>query len=215
MSDSDKRQKKLTKDEQKKAGKLSVLLERLKNGEHVQNRSLKNVLTQNQFEVIAVLWKEQVELRKDLADKPDVIVEYERRFKKARFIYSRADGYSGKGCHKPAKSLFGQADTEFEKLLEYLQEIIYADPSLMTWFDRNVHWEMGDEPALCPSAMPHVITSKSLDNLGHTYTTTKLTKNQVKQQVVEDALNELLYAGDKMSSEEMDALIKDKLAKLK
>jgi len=205
----------LSASEQKKSKKLSELLGRLKNGQHVQNRALKNVLTQHQFEQVAVLWKEQLELRKDRADKPDVIVEYERRFKKARFIYSRADSYSGKGRSKTARRLFGQADTEFEKLLEYLQEIIYADPSLMTWFDRNVRWEQGYEPALCPSAMPHVITSKSLDNLGHTYTTTKLTKNQVKQQVVEDALNELLYAGDKMSSEEMDALIKDKLAKLK
>ena len=49
---------------------------------------------------------EQEQLREMLKDKPDEIIEYERRLKAATFAYNKADSKSIKGQHKSASKMF-------------------------------------------------------------------------------------------------------------
>ena len=179
----------LTDKEEKRVKKLQQILTKLQNGEHVQNRMLKTWLTEDEFSAIEYEWKNQKELREELKDKPDDIIEYEKRLKKALFAYNKADNHSSRGNSKAAKKGFGNADTHFERLLEYLQEILYADRTLEFWFDRNISFEHGEEPGLDPISIPRVVNSRSLDcQAEHHLKQCQLTKNQVKQNIVESAL---------------------------
>ena len=158
--------RKLTKDEKKRAAKLKGLIGRLNNGEHVQNRTLKTWLGAEQYQAVRAAWQEQRGIRVDLADKPEVIKDYEARLRRALFLYHRADAHSSKGQRQTAKALFNQADTAFERTLEFLQEITETDPSLCIWFDRDTAWTRAGNMGLSPTQMPRVMTSRSLDRVG-------------------------------------------------
>lgn len=145
----------------KRATKLRGLLKRLKQGKNVQNRDLQTWLGVDGYAHYEQEWAAQKELRDELRDKPAEIVEYESRLKRANFTYNRADRYSQQGKHETARRLFGQADTEFEGVLTYLQEITAADPGLCIWFDRDTAWTYDGELNIDPDSVPQVVTSKS------------------------------------------------------
>lgn len=192
-----------TTQDKKRANKLQKILTKLQNGENVENRVLRNNLTDNEFAAIENDWNDQKELREELKDKPREIIEYEQRVKEALFAYNKYDTYKNKDAIKKAKSI---SDSHFERLNEYLQEIMYADPSLREWFDRNISFEHGEEPGLDPISIPRVVGSRSLDCQSDHFR--KLSKNQVKQNVIQHAL-------DKVGNQANPKLIKDKLKKLK
>lgn len=204
----------LTDKEEKKRAKLQKILTKLQNGENVQNRDLETWLTKDEFESISEHWEEQKELREELKNKPAQIKEYEKRFKKAEFAYNKANNHSLQGNRKAAKNGFGNAETQFEKLLDYLEETLHADPSLAEWFDREISFEWGKEPSIDPTGMPRANTSRSskrqLDN------DRTLTKNQVKQRIVETAIfNINSKANSSDPTPEQQSKLKRLLSKLK
>ena len=190
-----------------RAKKLNQILDKLENGRHVQNRDLKRWLTEDEFAAIEHEWENQKELREELKDKPDEIIEYQKRLKKALFAYNKADNHSAKHNRQAAKKGFGNADTHFEKLLEYLQEIIDADPALCEWFDTTPDFSTRGNISIDPIGIPRVITSRSLDVKSRHHR--KLTKNQVKRNIVSHAMDNINY-----SSKDTNSNIKDKLKEL-
>ena len=83
-----------------------------------------------------------------------------------------------------------KADALFERLLEYLQEIITADLNLQLWFDREVYFNADGGMALSPQSVPHIVTSRSLDaECGFLSLIT--IKKEVKITTLEDAIDEL------------------------
>lgn len=183
---------------EKRALKLQSLLKRLKQGKNVQNRDLQTWLGADGYAHYEQEWAAQKELRDDLGNKPDAIIEYERRLKKANFTYNRAERYSQQGNHVTAKKLFGRADTEYEHLLERLQEIVAADPSLAVWFDRDTSWTWDGENNIEPECVPQVVTSKSPLNRtpnGGLHAA-KMSNRDVKIAVIEHELAQL-EGGDK------------------
>lgn len=169
-----------------RARKLNTILKRLKNGEHVQNRDLQKWLTDDEFVAIEHEWENQKELREELTDKPDEIIEYEKRLKKALFEYNKYASYKNRNTIKKAKN---NSDNHFERLLEHLQEIIYADPSLAEWFDRPLDFSTSGNLSIDPIGIPRAITSRSLDSQSKHFR--KLTKNQVKQNIVSHAIDKI------------------------
>jgi hypothetical protein len=99
----------------KQTAKLQKVLARLSRGEIVQNRQLKTVLGTEGYARYFSDCEYQKHLRAMLKDKPDEIIEYERRLKAATFAHSKADYKSQKG-HRSAKKMFGASDTQFERL---------------------------------------------------------------------------------------------------
>ena len=69
----------------KQIAKLQKIIERLSGGEIVQNRQLKTVLGTEEYARYLSDCEYQRYLRAMLRDKPDEIVEYERRLKVATF----------------------------------------------------------------------------------------------------------------------------------
>jgi hypothetical protein len=193
-------------DDVTRAQKLRGLLERLKQGKKVQNRDLQTWLGADGYSGYVDTWAAQKAVRLELASKPDAIVEYEARLKKANFTYNRAEYYSRTGKRATAKRLFGQADTQYERLLERLQEIVAADPSLAAWFDRDTTWDRAANLSLCPSGVPYVVTSKSLQNeaRGGGLQVAKMDKQAVKIWVIEQELAELQMRVDGV---DMNALL--------
>ena len=104
----------------------------------MQNRQLKTVLGIENYARYCDDYREQTQLRDMLKDKPDEIIEYERRLKAATFAYSKADSKGSRGRSKAVTKMFNDADTLFERLSEYLTEKIAGHLDLEAWFDRTV-----------------------------------------------------------------------------
>ena len=132
----------------------------------MQNRQLKSVLGAEGYARYFDDCREQEQLREILADKPKEIIEYERRFKAATFAYSKADSKGSRGRSKAVTKMFNDADTQFERLSEYLSQKIAGHGALKTWFDRPLAMGAEDSFSLTPSGFPQIITSKSLKNKG-------------------------------------------------
>ena len=174
----------------KQIAKLQKIIERLSGGEIVQNRQLKTVLGTEVYARYLSDCEYQRHLRAMLKDKPDEIIEYERRLKAATFAYSKADYKSQKG-HRSAKKMFGASDTQFEHLSEYLSENIIGHPELEAWFDRPLTKGLGNSFGVSPDGFPQIITSKSLKNTGGGYSHYMRTIREVKMDAVNAALLEL------------------------
>ena len=72
----------------KQIPKLQKIIERLSGGKIVQNRQLKTVLGTEGYARYLSDCEYQKHLRVMLKDKPDEIIEYERRLKAATFSYN-------------------------------------------------------------------------------------------------------------------------------
>jgi hypothetical protein len=87
--------------------RLRAVLDNLRRGKIVQNRQLRTLLGEDGYARFLDDWRNQQEVRQTLADKPDEIIEYERRLKTATFAYSKGDAKSGMGRHRTAKNCLG------------------------------------------------------------------------------------------------------------
>lgn len=172
----------------RRKAKLELLLERLRRGENVQNRDLRTWLGEDGYTDYEAECRQQCELRNEVKAKPSAVQEYERRLKRALLAYNKGEGASSKGRKKAASTHYRAAETQFEILLEYLQEIIAADQSLREWFDRDTDWTASSELGLDPVSVPRVVTSRSLDNRGGGITRQLRNKRDLKIKAVEQAL---------------------------
>jgi len=94
----------LTPDEAKRLAKLKVISDRLGRGENVQNRQLQTWLSEDEYEQLEYEWKEQLELRSELKDKPSDLKRYEEKIQKATFHANKAEGFRTKGKKQAAES---------------------------------------------------------------------------------------------------------------
>tara|TARA_B100000780_G_scaffold214596_1_gene154064 strand:+ start:782 stop:1501 length:720 start_codon:yes stop_codon:yes gene_type:complete len=190
-----RKQRKLTAKEKKRLEKLEGMLLQLKGGKNVQNRQLKNWLTENEYKEFEESWKQQKEIREEFVVKPSEVVEYEEKLSKAIFTYNRAEGYRRKGKSKSAREMGQKADVQFERLLEYFEEIM-ADLSLQIWFDRGVDLTPNGDTTLSPQGVPRVVTSRSLDLQYGGFRSFISTKKEVKIESLEHAIDELKYESE-------------------
>ena len=73
--------RKLSDEEAKRLEKLKAIADRLKRRENVQNRRLQTWLSEEEYEQLEYEWKEQLELREELKDKPSDLKRYEEKLK--------------------------------------------------------------------------------------------------------------------------------------
>ena len=181
--------RKLTSEEKKRLAKLEAISEKLKRGENVQNRQLQTWLSEDEYAQIEAGWKEQLELREELRDKPNDLRRYEEKLKQATFNYNRAEGYSNKGKHSTAKKFYNKSESLCEDALEILQEILHYDSSLRVWFDRDISFEVGGDLSADIVSLPRLVTSRSHEKLSDDSRLTS--KQSVKLAVVERAMHNI------------------------
>ncbi|MDA9553150.1 hypothetical protein N9R64_01430 [Emcibacteraceae bacterium] len=179
----------LSAEETKRLNKLQAIADKLKRGENVQNRQLQTWLNEQEYEQLEYVWKEQLELRSELKDKPSDLKRYEEKLKQATFNYNRAEGYSSKGKHNTAKKFYDKSESLCEDALEILQEILYSDSTLRVWFDRDISFEVGGDLSADIVSLPRLVTSRSHEKLSDDSRLTS--KQSVKLAVIERAMHSI------------------------
>ena len=155
----------ISAEETKRLNKLQAIADKLKRGENVQNRQLQTWLNEQEYEQLEYEWKEQLELRSELKDKPSDLKRYEEKLKQATFNYNRAEGYSSKGKHNTAKKFYDKSESLCEDALEILQELLHYDSSLRVWFDSDISFEVGGDLSADIVSLPRLVTSRSNEKL--------------------------------------------------
>lgn len=179
----------LTAEETKRLNKLETIAHKLKRRENVQNRQLQTWLSEDEFAQVDIEWKEQLELREELKDKPSELKRYEEKLKQATFYYNRAEGYSNKGKHTTAKTFYSKSESLCEDSLEILQEILHYDGYLRIWFDRDISFESGSDLSADIVSLPRLVTSRSNERLNEDSRITN--KQDVKLSVVERVIHNI------------------------
>ena len=181
--------RKLSAEETKRLSKLEEIADKLKRGENVQNRQLQTWLSEEEYEQLEYEWKEQLELRSELKDKPSDLKRYEEKLKQATFNYNRAEGYSSKGKHTTAKTFYNKSESLCEDALEILQEILHYDSGLRVWFDRDINFEIGGDLSADIVSLLRLVTSRSHEKLSDDSRLTS--KHSVKLALVERAMHNI------------------------
>jgi len=122
---------------------------------------------------------------------PSEVTEYEALLKLAIFLENRANSYSSKRQTEGATKLSNNAQAQYERALEFLHENLTSNPSLEAWFDRGLDFSAEGTPSLTASAMPRAVTTRSLDKNGDCLMIGKMSKLEVKIDVMESALANL------------------------
>lgn len=181
--------RKLTSEETKRLSKLEGIADKLRRGENVQNRQLQKRLSKEEYAQLEYDWKEQLELRSELKDKPSDLKRYEEKLREVTFNYNRAEGYSSKGKHNTAKTFYNKSESFCEDALEILQEILHSDSNLRVWFDRDMSFEVGGGLSADIVSLPRLVTSRSHEKLSDDSRLTS--KQSVKLAVVERAMHNI------------------------
>ena len=181
--------RKLAKDETTKLAKLEGIVEKLKRGEHVQNRQLQTWLSEDEYAQVDIEWQEQLEIREELKDKPSELKRYEEKLKEAIMMRNRSDAYHRKGKKSAAYKLDRKCESLCEDALEILQEIVAADASLQIWFDRNLDFGHGSLIDASLGNLPRLVTSRSREKQHDDSRIVK--KIDVKISVVERAIDNI------------------------
>jgi hypothetical protein len=169
--------------------KLEAIAEKLKRGEKVQNCQLQTWLSEEEYEQLEYEWKEQLELRNELKDKPSDLKRYEEKLKQATFNYNRAEGYSSKDKYSTAKKFYNKSESLCEDALEILQEILHYDGSLRIWFDRDINFKVGGDLSADIVSLTRLITSRSHEKLSDDSRLTS--KQSVKLAIVERGMHNI------------------------
>lgn len=181
----------------RRQARLIELLGRLRDGVDVAKRDMKAALSYAEFDSLEQQWEEQQSLRAATKQKPEEVVEYEKRLKKAEFEYGKAEHFNQSSKRKRVKGNDGlrtdergyrRAETALERLIEYLDECLARDPGLNIWFDRPVAFGAATDLALSPEAMPRVVTSRSLNRRGDGRMVGTVSKRELKMAALERAL---------------------------
>jgi hypothetical protein len=181
--------------------RLKELFVRLKSGEDITRRDLKNALTDEQWEEFEYN-NQNIDVEEpDSSNRPDELRTYLDLLKKADFYYYRAEstkktersridhlGRSGR------KRLFDTADTYYERAIERLNEIFESCDGqtlneVLSHLDRP--WALGDSPNLGPNHMPRVRNSRSRFSDSQSGLTKFDLKRKYKRDAIESAITVL------------------------
>tara|TARA_B100000780_G_scaffold94397_1_gene65682 strand:- start:37 stop:297 length:261 start_codon:yes stop_codon:yes gene_type:complete len=77
--------------------KLNAIIDELGRGANVQNRRLANWLTEAEYEGFESDWESQLQIRKELKDKPDELRRYENKLRQATFNDNKAERFRKRG----------------------------------------------------------------------------------------------------------------------
>ena len=176
----------LTTQETRRLRKLEGIADKLKRGENVQNRQLQKWLSEEEFEQLDAEQQEQLELSRELKDKPSDLKRYEEKLKQATLNYNRAEGCSSKGRHSTATKFYNKSESLCEDAREIPQEILRYNSSLRVWFDKDISFEVNGELSADIASLPRLVISRSHEKLSNDSRITS--KQSVKLDVVERAM---------------------------
>ena len=154
-----------------KYGKVKRLAERLNAGEVVQVREIAAILGKQATAEFESRWQDEINFRKNIKDKPDVVTAYEAKLKRGDMLFGRAENLSGSATRRKidgkvlhgdaVKNMYYKAEKMYEEALEILAENYATDKSLEMYFDRDLDFAIGSELAPDIGGVPRTKTSRS------------------------------------------------------
>ena len=165
----------------KRQTRVKELLGKLKSGQEITLRDFKSVLGKDEYAEYEAIWANEKDKRE--AVKPKKILEYEKRLREVKLSYARHEKHrQNYGSSQKSVALENETQHLTERLIEFWNEIVSSDSSLMIWFDR------GSTKSLSIEDLPHVIYSKSHYKKSDGFLT-KRTKREIKIEILENILN--------------------------
>ena len=174
---------------QTRAKELSV---KLKSGQGITLRDFKSVLGKDEYEEYEAMWANEKDKRE--AVKPKKILEYEKRLRDVKLSYARHEKYRRYHVSDTKSSrLEYQTQHLVERLIEFWNDLISTNKSLLIWFDRNVVEDVSitktdTKNSLSIDVLPHVVNSQSSYKKSDGFFT-KRTKKEIKIGILENILN--------------------------
>ena len=168
---------------------------------------MRKALGDSAYDGFESAWREQLELRKQLKDKPDEIIAYEAKLRRAIFLENKAKASRSKGSKGTGK-LAQAAQDAFDGLYEKLDEIIGADATLSGWFDREVRSDASNAPDLSSIDAPRVVTAKGGGGIASGIRSKRDTKIAIIEHELERIENPVSY-------DEIGKIARARLAKLR
>jgi len=169
-----------------KISRIRTLIKRLEEGVDISTSSMNRVLSPLQIEEFKADCDEN--LKSQRVSKPSLLKKYEKMIQVGCLHYQRMESYSSspKKYHL-AKKFAWKAEDQFEKAIEYLQELLQTDSNLRMWIDREP-----DGSNLTPIGIPRVIGSSSFECLVKAKTPYPVfTRRELKLRALESALSDL------------------------
>ncbi len=190
-----------------KIQRLKELIARLNGGQEVALRDFTIATNLQQRKAFKTMWQEQMEIRRQLKNKPKSITEYEKKLKKALLANGR---YEARKSSSKQRKMGVKAEGLFEEAIERLSDLLAEDENYRQWFDRDIVFGAYGNIDINPEQMPRVITSKSFDNLNKDGARNNFglkTKAELKAEILEKVLAEVTF---EMASDTEKAKIEDK-----
>ena len=179
-----------------KIQRLKELIARLNGGQEVALRDFTIATNLQHRKAFKTLWQEQIEIRRQLKNKPKAITEYEKKLKMALLANGRYEALDSRKASSKQRKMGVKAEGLFEGAIECLSELLAEDENYRQWFDRDIVFGAYGNIDINPEQMPRVITSKSFDNLSKDGARNNFglkTKDELKIKILEQALAELTF----------------------
>jgi len=181
---------------EKRASRLRELIKTLESGKDVARRDIQLVLTEQEWEAFNSEVLNVRELARSLAEVPARLKRYTDILKRADFNYNRAEGMQSSANAKTRKRFYQEAESLFEKAIEYLDESIQTQPDLIMWLDRNFDTRPQFSPQPDPHSVPRLIGSKSFRK-SENATSLRQNRRQLKLHALRNSLENIKTSGEK------------------
>ncbi len=167
--------------EEKKQVRVRQLLDRLHNGQEISLRDFKSVLGKDEYEEYEAMWANEKDKRSIV--KPKEILLYEKKLREVKLSHARYEKHrQNYGSSQRSVALENQTENLMEQLVEFWNDIVSSDSSLVIWFDRS------EIKSLSIEELPHIVNSKSSFKHSDGFLT-KRTKREIKIEILENLLN--------------------------
>ena len=155
----------------------------LRNGKHVQNRTLQTHLTQAQYAAMQAAWEQQQLIRSGSKQKPHVIKYYEAELNRVQLQDTKAKDLHKRGHADGAAAIEELCRAQLLDLRNKFNAAVTADPTLQQWLDRPIP---AANNTLSTDDMPRSITSNSKSSK-----VVRKSKADIKLEAVQAAMREL------------------------
>ena len=143
-----------------KKERIGKLIYRLECGNDIQNRDLKSVLTDDEYERYESEWESHLEWKKGVHY--EYSSKYDELLKKGDFAHNKSE--SERFSSQARKKFRAEAERYYEKALETLEEESERNPMIGASYDRSHDTLKSANTNVSFHGMPRRITSKSLNN---------------------------------------------------
>jgi len=146
---------------------------------------MQSLLTDEQMQQYKDEWQSAQDYKQSIIDGRSELESYTEKLKVADAIWAR---YENTRAANQKAETEDASQSAYEKALEHLEELIYANPAIEIYLDRPVSFVAGYDCGLTAGEVPRYKLSKS----HYAMTEPFQTKNETKMIVIQSAIDDLM-----------------------